>query len=1153
MKKTTSLMMVIGLLCGVLALLAVTSSHAEDTIKMKGKAPAQGEFVQIRKDRVWFEFNGEWATTLSLDSVESIEFNPPKKVEITHRGARVEGGMLLKSFSRDEKGKMESVLVKDGKEMKKTGSVMLKTVVDSAQRFSDLLPTPTDAQIKAAKPLPDPGRYSKPPANVGPLGVIAQRLPWYDARRGYLILRRPEEGSPADGRLLPGDRIIGLNGGLFTADKYVNKEVESFKKHREPNWEMGRGIHEVYSKGKGILTLTVHRGRRKGIVKLNIGNKKPLSRTYPWNCVRSQELCKEIAENYVTEVHGDPNLQTWMAAWNGLFLLNYDPTEYRSVIDDIAKRVLKRLDTYKLSDELRGEGYGWLNRNDVWKISFEAIFLAEYAMITNQSSDLRGPLNRYVELLFASRLAGNLWGHSNTFNYGFVSGGFIGASSQASLALQCLQKAGANVTRLDMQKVLDSLSASISRRDGRVTYYAGMSTHYGPGGAGGRAVAPFDWETIGANTSQVKRESTMRQGAVCLGMHFAGRMPEAEASYHFLRRQTAVFATHGMTQDPGVFEGVRALASCSPKDCRALLDSYLPRLYMTMRWDGGVRAISGARGGNGDYCYAPTERGLHRYIPAVMGLMLSMPAKRLYLFSKVMEPGNPPLAWGPRRPRKSMNECSIEHLTYADDSAYFASHDTATPSKWAIYRHRFSGTSSRGKKEAIISNLGAEPRKLRVWKDKLIVSTWGRGKNAPGAVMSWDMKRGGEPQVLNSYHQSRAHQFTEYGGSLYYIPPDRQLWRTRDGLSAERVEIIPDNQRLYGLLHGTGAWQSIAPNARSLQMVELGIGPRLFCKTQKTDGSTVWAKPLESGPTMWLTDGSPGKAQVFYREPERPKQWPPDEVRCPCCTLDDNSSRIGKVMAVDDNNSRIGSLIGFCYDKRLFFSKDGQLRVSTREGTKHELFKLGGKAFGAPNNFATFTHAGKPTLVFSFTDAPFDRQTPDMKRMLAITDGKKLIATLQGPEGGHFNDIRFLTSVGDSLYFVGITGKHGAELWHTDGTQAGTRLIRDFQPGPGSSLVDNLVGLNGKIYFTTWHEKYGSELWRHDPKTGQLMVADIVPGEEGSRPEQVRAYGQWLVFAMDATVGGGAVLRYAEGEPNKHVSFVPANNSTATTAPGGRF
>ena len=51
------------------------------------------------------------------------------------------------------------------------------------------------------------------------------------------------------------------------------------------------------------------------------------------------------------------------------------------------------------------------------------------------------------------------------------------------------------------------------------------------------------------------------------------------------------------------------------------------------------------------------------------------------------------------------------------------------------------------------------------------------------------------------------------------------------------------------------------------------------------------------------------------------------------------------------------------------------------------------------------------------------------------------------------------------------------------------------------------------------------------------MVADIVPGKEGSRPQQARAYGKWLVFCMDTTVDGSAVLRYADDAPNKYVVF----------------
>ena len=86
---------------------------------------------------------------------------------------------------------------------------------------------------------------------------------------------------------------------------------------------------------------------------------------------------------------------------------------------------------------------------------------------------------------------------------------------------------------------------------------------------------------------------------------------------------------------------------------------------------------------------------------------------------------------------------------------------------------------------------------------------------------------------------------------------------------------------------------------------------------------------------------------------------------------------------------------------------------------------------------------------------------------------------------------------GNVVLFTLDDGVHGMELWSTDGTPAGTRLVRDINPGPAASDVVQLTVLGSSAYFWANDGTNGMELWRTDgTTTGTVIVANIGPGAQ---------------------------------------------------------
>jgi ELWxxDGT repeat protein len=109
-------------------------------------------------------------------------------------------------------------------------------------------------------------------------------------------------------------------------------------------------------------------------------------------------------------------------------------------------------------------------------------------------------------------------------------------------------------------------------------------------------------------------------------------------------------------------------------------------------------------------------------------------------------------------------------------------------------------------------------------------------------------------------------------------------------------------------------------------------------------------------------------------------------------------------------------------------------------------------------------------------------------------NGTKLLKDIN-PNGDAFVGTEFITFK-DELYFFADDGIHGAELWKTNGTASGTKLVKDIKQTGGQIDPDktNFIAIGDKFYFVAEDDTHGNEIWESDgTDTGTKMVIDLNP------------------------------------------------------------
>jgi ELWxxDGT repeat protein len=91
------------------------------------------------------------------------------------------------------------------------------------------------------------------------------------------------------------------------------------------------------------------------------------------------------------------------------------------------------------------------------------------------------------------------------------------------------------------------------------------------------------------------------------------------------------------------------------------------------------------------------------------------------------------------------------------------------------------------------------------------------------------------------------------------------------------------------------------------------------------------------------------------------------------------------------------------------------------------------------------------------------------------------------------------TNVNGVLFFSASDGVNGEELWKSNGTEAGTVMVKDINAGAASTTMSSFANINGTLYFNARTSQAGSELWKSDgTAAGTVMIRDLYPGVETS-------------------------------------------------------
>jgi ELWxxDGT repeat protein len=133
----------------------------------------------------------------------------------------------------------------------------------------------------------------------------------------------------------------------------------------------------------------------------------------------------------------------------------------------------------------------------------------------------------------------------------------------------------------------------------------------------------------------------------------------------------------------------------------------------------------------------------------------------------------------------------------------------------------------------------------------------------------------------------------------------------------------------------------------------------------------------------------------------------------------------------------------------------------------------------------------------------------DINALAASALDGEILGSGPTPATSQFVTVNFPSPTNALTVYAADDGVIGRELWVSDGTPAGTRLLQDINlttasaGGPGGSDPADFFIAGSTLYFSADDGVHGRELWKTDgTSSGTVLVKDLVPGGGAGDPRE---------------------------------------------------